>query len=545
VTVDQGTATSGSRRRRGDLIAATLLCGYAFLTLAWLMSNAPFAAPDEAHHFVRAIGVGHGTLLGSPAPTFDPSADPVKAKWLNQANRSIEVPAGMSPSPYACEDPFRADISAACMRHARPSSVVHPETTPVGTYQPLTYFLPGATMRLSHRSSVALRIGRASSAVTFLGLFGWGVILLARSRRGLGWVPGLLLGITPMVVFTGSSLQPSGPELAAAILLLVGLLRLIEHEQPGRAPWVAVAAGGSVLAMSKSLSPLWVFLIFVVFALWFGPVRLVALVRKHKFQAIATTGVLLVALLANRGWEALYGPTVPYNVPTRSELTHALGQFGWIYRQEIGIFGYLETSMSTIAYELWTIALAAVIGLAVLVGDRRERRGLLTALTVNAFVPAALTAVVLYKTGFDAQGRHVLPFAVTLPILAGYTLAREKDRFGRLRPRHLATTVAVIVAGVHLAGLYANARRHAVGVKGPIMFLGHSQWSPPGGWLPWGLVAGLGAGLLVIGAALADRVESLSEIETEVEHVPVPARDNHIELRFTGRAVETVPPALG
>jgi hypothetical protein len=292
------------------------------------------------------------------------------------------------------------------------------------------------------------------------------------------------------------------------------LLRLADAERPTTGTWVALAAGGATLALIRSLSPAWLGLIALLAIFWIGRKRLWQLVKHFPVQASLTCGTLLVAIVLNRMWEAAYGPTVPYNSPSVPVVVQALGQFTGVYRQEIGIFGYLETSMSSLTYKAWTLALTGLFGLGLLVGTRRERRVLVAGLIANGVIPALLLAVVLYRTGFGVQGRHVLPFAVALPLFAGHTLVRNRDRFSRLRPRHLVTYAAVIAAGVQLAGWYANARRHAVGTNGPIIFFGQSQWHPPLGYSVWAAIAALGALGLVVAGVLADRVEVATATES-------------------------------
>jgi hypothetical protein len=47
---------------------------------------------------------------------------------------------------------------------------------------------------------------------------------------------------------------------------------------------------------------------------------------------------------------------------------------------------------------------------------------------------------------------------------------------------------------------YFNARRHAVGTRGPVWFFSRSAWSPPGGWELWAAVVAVAS--LVMGAAV-------------------------------------------
>jgi hypothetical protein len=33
---------------------------YAMLVVAWIFGSPPYAAPDEWHHYLRAVSIGHG-----------------------------------------------------------------------------------------------------------------------------------------------------------------------------------------------------------------------------------------------------------------------------------------------------------------------------------------------------------------------------------------------------------------------------------------------------------------------------------------------------
>ena len=46
-----------------------LLAAWALLLAAWVVGNPPFAAPDEAQHFVRAVAMSEGRVpTAAPTP---------------------------------------------------------------------------------------------------------------------------------------------------------------------------------------------------------------------------------------------------------------------------------------------------------------------------------------------------------------------------------------------------------------------------------------------------------------------------------------------
>jgi hypothetical protein len=146
------------------------------------------------------------------------------------------------------------------------------------------------------------------------------------------------------------------------------------------------------------------------------------------------------------------------------------------------------------------------VAIAMLVGNRRERFVLLGALIATLALPVVLVAAVMRHTGYGLQGRYVLAFSVVVPLLAGEVVFRHRETLARLNAGALTLVVAPIVAIVQLDGLYANARRFAVGVTGPQWFVGHAvAWAPRGGWWFWFVIMVLGAGLLALATPLAER----------------------------------------
>jgi hypothetical protein len=103
------------------------------------------------------------------------------------------------------------------------------------------------------------------------------------------------------------------------------------------------------------------------------------------------------------------------------------------------------------------------------------------------------------RTGYGAQGRHVLPVLVLVPLWAGEVLRRRPEGLGWLVP-----AAAVLWAPGQAVAWLSNARRAAVGTDGSWWFFGAAEWSPPGGWWVWAALAAAGAALGLV-AAIATR----------------------------------------
>src|SRR5438067_13162165 len=135
-----------------------LVAGWALLLAAWTVGNPPFAAPDEADHYVRTLGVADGHLLGPAVHDARFGVTPDQIAWTRQATRAVLVPAGLAP-PNDCyvRDPHR---SAGCLEQVSVPAVPAVHVTPVGTYEPLPYLLPALAVHTGHNPRTALRWAR-------------------------------------------------------------------------------------------------------------------------------------------------------------------------------------------------------------------------------------------------------------------------------------------------------------------------------------------------------------------------------------------------
>jgi hypothetical protein len=426
--------------------------GWALLLAAWIGGNAPFAGPDEQWHYARALGG-----LGEPAKA-QLGANPLQVAWTNQATRAVTL--RLPPRSVGCYifDPRKPVTDCPALPAGR-------FVTPVGTYEPLPYLLPGVAMKPASSPDAALYLGRVVSALAAGALL---LVALALLRdRPLG----VIVAVTPMVLFTGSLLNGSGLEIAAAIAFSAALVQR---------SWTAVAISGAILALSRSAGPMWVILIGLLFQGWKAPKR--------------TLAVVGVAIVLNRIWEAVYGPHLMLGV---ANARHTIGPaFEEWWRASIdlvGKFGYLE-----IHVPLWTALLWLGLLVALLVpAFRADRLRVAIAVATAVLFPPLFWLVQYRHTGFDLQGRQMLPLLVALPILCGSLIPDHR----RLLPIALAVT-----GPIQFIAWYVNARRSAVGIDGPLWFLGRADWSPAGGWLPWLALAALGALALIAKGVLTQRM---------------------------------------
>ena len=495
-----------SRRRAAALLAA----GWALLALAWSIGNPPFAAPDEWAQYLRTLGLSEGHLLGKPARYEPAGLSRVQIRWLDYAARSVPVPRGLAPDASGC-NATRPNESAACL-DAAAAPPAGPRVDDVGNYEPLPYAAPAAFVRLGGSWQSADRWARIGSLLLPLACLVWAAVLAAEG--GVAALAGLALGVTPMTLFVSSTVQPSGLEIAAGVLLIVALVRL--RTGSSTSAWAAVGAGSALLALSRSPGPVWVVLLLLLALLLIGPRRALAAFREGGIAAWLAALAALAAIALNRVWESMWGAPVTIGLsPFPHSLVESAQQLPRVLREEVGVFDYLEWALPGPFYWGWFAAVAVLAAAAGLVGTARERLAVLASVVLAAAAPVGLYALVTRHTGFGIQGRHVLAIGAAVPIVAGAVVARHDSRL----PRAALLAVGALVPLAALGQLFAwldNAHRHAVGVGGRRLFPLSPQWSPPLGWWPWVALAALG-GIVMATTALVSLLPRVASERTPAQ----------------------------
>jgi hypothetical protein len=479
---------------RAPATPALVISAYAALGLAWAITNAPFAAPDEAAHYLRAVGISDGRLVGTRASDPNPALTPKQRAWTDQATRAVAVPPGLSPGATTPCEAGHPAISAACSDHVAVNRTTAREVTSVGTYEPLPYLLPAAVVRVADHAAGADRAARIATFAVWLALLAAAVWMLWDETAAGMSLAGLLVAVTPMVVFIGASLTGSSVEIMSSITFFAALLRLARD--PHRAPlgaFAVAAVSGAVLALSRSPGPGWVALDAIVWAPLAGTAAIVALWRRFRPQLLIAAAVIVAGVGANLYWEATYGPRVVTSLMPPFESLKAGGRelFGAL-DELVGRFGYLDTPLGAFGVSVWALLSAGLLGAAASAARGRERWALGAAVAISMLGPIYLFAAITRFTGFGLQGRHVLALIVTLPLVAGEVLRRRG-------PAPLSFAVLASGAGaIQLVAWWVNSRRYAVGERGTLWFLSHPHWSPPAGWIVWALVAATAAGTLAV-----------------------------------------------
>jgi hypothetical protein len=500
-----------------------LFASWALLAVAWTMGNPPFAAPDEAAHYLRALGVSEGRLIGSEPKVVPEQATPTRQKYADMTTRDVKIPGKLAPQDPGCYV-LNPQLPATCIDTELPVAGEPRIASYVGDYEPLPYLLPAALTRVGDGSNAADRWGRIGSMIPALAMLALALALLWDPRaRGLSML-GLVVAVTPMVMFCTASLTGSGLEITAGIAFAAALLRIWRDDgEPAPWVWAALAAGGALLALSRSAAPAWIVVDLIVFVAVFGVRRSWELVRRRRGVLVAG-GVIAAAIALNRVWESLYGPDV-----TLSLLNARFGlRVGWDQlpgglEQLVIAYGYLEFRPPTLLWLGWLAILVAVVAAGLIAGARRERIVLAATAVVAPFVPLVLFVLLIRHTGFGIQGRHVLPLLVVLPLLGGEVVRAHRERLAAGAQRALVVGVPLVAALGQLTAWWLDARRAGTGVGHGLWFIGDAQWAPPLGWWWWAAAALVGAVLLAVSLLLAgadDEAEAPAGADAALDRAP-------------------------
>jgi hypothetical protein len=455
-----------------------LAAAYALLAAAWVVGDAPAAVPDEPANTVRAVGVG---LLDWEGQRLRPGEGANQLDY--DFTRIFHVPGKEVPlAPCYMSKP----VSADCLRSEplpAPTAQVLLRSN-VGAYPPFIYLPAGLAMRLAQRPTQAGLLGRASFAlicVLLLGLAAW----LLDDGATVWPLAGLTMAVTPMVLFLSASVTPNGAEICGGICFAASLVAVARGRRTAGV-WAALALSGATLSLSRPAGPA------LVLALLVATLPVISWRRAGRGALVA--GLFLgAAMVAAAAWGLTHRSHTP--APPRAlvdSLAPVLAETRGLLWNMIGVFGWQDTLLPKGVY--WAY-LGGVVGLttaALLMGRMRERLSILMAILGAYGLAVGFYALVLHPTGFDLQGRYVMPVLVLVPLVAAAVLARSW-RNARFAP----FAVGVAVAALQVLAVWINSGRYGTGVGGSSAFLVSPQWAPPGGWLPV-LAATLLAAVLMV-----------------------------------------------
>ncbi len=435
------------------MLLATLLA-----QAAWILAVPPFRGMDEFDHAFRAAGVAsgqwrlHDQAEGGRGLLVDVPDDLVAA-----SKGQCEGLAYIVPETCAGDGPG-----------AEPGTVR--ATTSAANYEPVYYWVVGTAGEpfTGANSLYAMRAMAALLCAVVLALAAW---CLTTWVKGSWTFIGLLIGLTPTLIYSTTLAAPNGLEMAAGVLLWTALLGLggrdaISSAMLRRERWLLAAVTLSVVLLAglRTLGPLWAVLILACVMALRGPGNVLAAAGRHRAQ-VAVAFVLAVAtsvsvLLWNRGNVSF--PPGEYNGELETNVGQVFRWLNWILGS-IGAFPFRDQPAPLQVYVLALLVLLTLLVAAVRRGAGVGRRAVVLGTALFFLVPSVLVAITLQERGGMWQGRYSLPFTAGILMLAGLVLDRVRWRSNPrdLRPHVLALVMlavaqAISVVHVQLAELHRD-----------------------------------------------------------------------------------------
>lgn len=470
---------SGLRRIRIPVFWSAWALLFVLMSL-WSIATPLMASPDEPSHAIRAAAVVRGELVGDPSKSVVGATDVTVPEYVGESHHL--------PACYA----FRPDITAGCEPWPSHDTTEMETTTTSTLNSPVFYMIVGApTLVLD--GAPALYAMRIVTALVTSGLLAIAFAAVAGFASRRFALIGMTLGVTPMVLFLGGTINPNPVEAAGAAATLATMLLVFRTPSPGRTLWLRLTmlvVSVFFLVNTRSISLGWLLAITAVSVLmadW--KIFLAVFRRAASWVAVALIGVIVAAVGLyfiipkglTQGANAVGVGSSPYGAfLTTMDKTFDYGA-GWIAQ-----FGWLDTPPPGAVTVIWTVLLGGLVIAGVLLARGRLRIGLIAWLVLFFLVPPITQASLVHEWGYVWQGRYTLALFIGLAIIAGVSL---DDRFGdRVFPLSgkFLITALVLVGFAQVLAFAWGLKRYIVGLNYTtswIDMLTHPQWSPPVNWV--------------------------------------------------------------
>lgn len=458
----------------------------AAMTL-WALSMPLFSSPDEPSHVVKAAAVVRGQFSGHD-----------EARKNGTTVTIVRIPGdliGPTPPCYA----HRPTVSAACQsRKERPATTVQAGTL-AGHYPPLYYLLVGVGSLVAH-GHAALYLMRLLSAALSAAFLASAWLSMLRWRSRLACI-GFAAAASPMVLFMGAGVNPSGFEITSALCVWASLLAVLAQPQTAdRRLLIRLLLASSALMSSRGLSPLWLAVIVVICVLASGWSAVRAALQRRDAQVVVAAAVF-VGLLACT-WILAAGALNVQPRQQRSVLSRWAALAASYHRsprrigQMIGNFGWLDTPAPFWTNLAWIAAVSVVVLLCAATAKRAGVGALLVLILTALFLPVLIEASQERSLGLVWQGRYTLPIAVGVPLLAARCSDLSSVGSANVFARRLALWLVPVLMSAQYWAFRLNLSRNTVGLG---LRPSRRVWKPP--LLPTSLFLMLYA-IALVGVAL-------------------------------------------
>ncbi|MCP3421147.1 DUF2142 domain-containing protein [Nocardioides sp. STR3] len=417
---------------------------------------------DEIEHVKKASGISTGEFLSAAVPV---EGDIVEV----QRDVCLLLHDGFDLA--ACEP-----VEASPSEESEHSSTELMNTT-AALSNPVWYVVVAPASWLLDGAATVWGI-RAIGAVICALLITWAVILNSTIRAPhRSSQCGVMLCLTPAVIYASTVAAPNGVHMASALLLWVALLTTDDHRHNA---W-AICVAGATMSVTHTLGLFWLTCAVASLALLRGRRHVLSLGR-NLVKSPAALAILVATILFALSWIAAVRP----NDPTRgggdplAESTKDIPAIAhgvvWII-QLVGTMPYRFNFLWFIVYGLWFVVFAVFLARSLQRAEGRERLTMAAVTTVGVIIPIAVTILTYEVHGYAWQGRYELPLLFAVPLIA----ASVRQTPG---PRDFKWAAAQEVATGLAMGLGATCLAVATD-SGPALAVCAGILAPLGWWMMW------------------------------------------------------------
>ena len=438
------------------------------LMLVWSFLTPLFAGPDEPANFIRSAAVVRGEWVGESYPV---SIE--KQYWTTYVQ--IDPQFGTANEIASCFAFHPAQ--PGCGIALEDASVVDvPTWTMMGRYPPLPFVFSGIGTVFG-ATSLSAHVARAMTSFVCALLIACSAYAIMRRKQSL---LGLLVALTPGTIFLASAMNTSAIEICSAIALWSILPSIHQGQVSDRIIQYAFIVAGVMLIATRPIGIVMYVIVSIISWLTFGSTRFIAFIKTNK---VALSIHALTATFMTWWYVAVYSHQTSPSLTTGSkkaslatQINQSLNHIPELLDQVVGNFGWLDAPIPRGA--LWLYGIFFTVLIAASLSQLGKRHALMLFLLTITVICSSIAIDINYYAmlgWFGAQGRHIAPILVGIPLLVG-----AKVGFGR-------RIQIAIVTGWSMAMVWAGLgalRRYTVGINGPNAFTmrNNRTWNPTGGF---------------------------------------------------------------
>jgi hypothetical protein len=440
--------------------------GAAFFSLmvVWSFLTPLFSGPDEPSNFIRSAAVVRGEWVGENYP-----ASIEKSYWTTYVH--IDPQFGTANAIPWCFAPFPE--RPGCGIAVEDAPVVDiPTWTNMGRYPPLPFVISGIGT-IFGASNLSVYMARVMTSLVGALLISCSAFAIMRRKHSL---VGLLIALTPGTIFLASAMNPSALEICSAIAMWSILPSIHQSEITDRAIKIMFIVAGVALIATRPIGVVIYAMVSVISWVAYGNTKFASFFKANK--STLTVHGMTAAFMA-WWYVAVYSFQTTPSLTAGSEklsittqLTRSINHIPELLDHVVGNFGWLDTPIPRGALWLYVIGTAILVTTSMKKFDQRKWLALILLLMTVICMSIAIDMNFYAMFGwFGAQGRHIAPVLVGLPLIVFSQFAfGNRIRFAVI----IGWSVVMVWAGL------GALRRYTVGVNGNNTFSMFSErvWNP-------------------------------------------------------------------